>query len=103
MADDLLVDFDAQTQSLPALQAAAYRLLDTASCQIEHEGDRYICRLSVRAVRSGERPATPDAARLRFLDLVTDENLRERIAGKTESVRNLILSLAFGALATERR
>ena len=33
----------------------------------------------------------------RFLDLVTDENLRERIAVQTEPTRNLILALAFGA------
>ena len=39
------------------------------------------------------------ALRERFLDLVIDENLRLRIAEKTESVRNVILALAFGSLA----
>jgi His-Xaa-Ser system protein HxsD len=102
MADDRLVEFDARTQSLSALQAAAYRLLDTASCHIDQAGERYVCCLTVRAPRPTERPAAPEAARLRFLDLVTDENLRERVAGKTAGVRNLILSLAFGALANEQ-
>jgi hypothetical protein len=34
-----------------------------------------------------------------FLELVTDENLRETMARKSEPLRNLILSLAFGSLA----
>jgi hypothetical protein len=40
-----------------------------------------------------------EALKIQFLDLVTDENLRERIAERTEGVRNVILSLAFGSLA----
>jgi hypothetical protein len=38
----------------------------------------------------------------RFLDLVTDENLRERITARTDGVRNVILSLAFGSLANSQ-
>jgi hypothetical protein len=37
-----------------------------------------------------------------FLDLVTDENLREKIAAETAGVRDVILALAFGALAVDR-
>jgi hypothetical protein len=40
-----------------------------------------------------------EALKSHFLDLVTDENLRERIAARTEGLRNVILSLAFGSLA----
>jgi len=43
-----------------------------------------------------------EAIRARFLDLVTDENLREKVAAETVGVRDVILALAFGALARER-
>jgi hypothetical protein len=43
-----------------------------------------------------------EAIRTRFLDLVTDENLREKIAAETAGVRDVIIALAFGALARER-
>jgi hypothetical protein len=40
-----------------------------------------------------------DELRCHFLDLVTDENLREKIASETAKTRDVILALAFGALA----
>lgn len=98
MVDAVTVEFDAAVQSLDALNAAAYRLLDAASCKIEKNGGKFICLLTPKnpSVESGE------PIRLRFLDCVTDENVRERLANKTEPVRNLILSLAFGALASKQ-
>jgi hypothetical protein len=39
---------------------------------------------------------------MRFLDLITDQNLREKVATETAGVRNVIVALAFGALARER-
>ena len=41
------------------------------------------------------------ALRCTFIDLVTDENLREKIAAETGSVRDVILALAFGSLAAK--
>ncbi len=99
MAGEIIVEFDVKTQSLAALQAAAYRLIDTATCQIDQVGGHLVCRLSARVARPRERPLDAEAIRARFVDLVTDENVRERVAAKTEGVRNLILSLAFGSLA----
>jgi len=98
-ATDLVVEFGASVQSLGALQAAAYRLIGTATCEIDQVADQYVCRLT--ASSSLTRKASPDTEALKshFLDLVTDENLRERIAARTEGVRNVILSLAFGSLA----
>jgi His-Xaa-Ser system protein HxsD len=93
MAAEITVDFDAGTQSLSALNAAAYRLAGTATCQVDKRGSRYVCRLSSVAEPDSE------SLRLRFLELVTDQNVRENLATKTEPVRNLILSLAFGSLA----
>jgi len=92
------VDFDIGTQSLDALRAAAYRLIGTATCEIERTEARFICKLT-SIDKSRHAPTSAEMLRTEFLNLVTDENLRERIAAKTDGVRNLILSLAFGALA----
>jgi len=97
MAGEIVVEFDSRIQSLDALNAAAYRLLDIANCAIERRDDKFFCRLTPK------NPANEsDQIRVRFLDSVTDENLRETLAVKTEPVRNLILSLAFGALAAKQ-
>jgi His-Xaa-Ser system protein HxsD len=97
MADAVTVEFDEAVQSVDALNAAAYRLLDAASCQIEKSGGKFVCRLTPK--NSAKQDG--DSIRLRFIDCVIDENVRERLAVKTEPVRNLILSLAFGSLASQ--
>jgi His-Xaa-Ser system protein HxsD len=94
MAAETAVEFDAATQSLTALNTAAYRLIGTATCQIDKTGSRYVCRLSSTGQIDSER------LRVRFIELVTDENVREHLSAKTEPMRNLILSLAFGSLAS---
>jgi His-Xaa-Ser system protein HxsD len=94
---EVIVDFDASTHSLGALNAAAYRLIGTAACQIDLNGDRYVCRLTP----TPSSQLDVDSLRSRYLELVTDENIRESLRSKTERVRNLILSLAFGSLAAQ--
>jgi His-Xaa-Ser system protein HxsD len=96
---ELVVEFDCSTQSLGALREAAYRLISEASCQIESADERYRCRL----IPKGDTAASDETLLLRskFLDLVTDENLREKIAVETSPVRDVILALAFGSLAKE--
>jgi His-Xaa-Ser system protein HxsD len=93
---DIVVDFCASTQSLGALQEAAYRLIGQAACQIDEASGRYVCRLS---------PSQPqlvgDELRTHFLNLVTDENLREKVSRETERLRDVIVALAFGSLAEE--
>ena len=84
------------SQSVGALHEAAYRLIGEASCLIDTIGDRHICRLAPKG------PQDDEAIRTRFLDLVTDENLREKIAAQTAPLRDVIIALAFGALARER-
>src|SRR5262245_51833311 len=98
MSTAIDAEFDGATHSVEALNAAAYRLIGIASCQIEAVGSKFVCRLTPT-----DPAADCEKVRLRFLDLVTDESLRERLAEKTDPVRNLILSLAFGALASEQR
>ena len=93
---DIVVDFNASTQSLGALQEAAYRLIGQAACQIDAADGRYVCRLS---------PSQPqlkdDELRAHFLNLVTDENLREKVRRETDRLRDVIVALAFGSLAEE--
>jgi His-Xaa-Ser system protein HxsD len=91
---DVVVDFNSSTQSLGALQEAAYRLIGQAACQIDEAGGRYVCRLS---------PSQPqlqgEELRCHFLNLVTDENLREKVGRETGRLRDVIVALAFGSLA----
>jgi His-Xaa-Ser system protein HxsD len=98
---EVLVEFDAATQSIAALNAAAYRLIGTCTCRIEQSEGRYLCFLASSEGSDRGQRLDLDGLRKRFIDLVTDENLRERLAAKTEPVRNLILSLAFGSLAAQ--
>jgi His-Xaa-Ser system protein HxsD len=96
---EILVNFDQATQSVGALQEAAYRIIEVASCIVETAGDRFVCRLLPKDIATdslGER-----AIRLRFIDLVTDENLREKVSTQTDGLRNVIVALAFGALAEQ--
>lgn len=95
------VEFDASIQSLGALEAAAYRLIGTASCHIRQTDGRFVCSLATQSDKWTNESFTDsaDALKSHFLNLVTDENLRARLAGKTEGMRNVILALAFGSLA----
>jgi His-Xaa-Ser system protein HxsD len=96
---DIIVEFGA-SQSIGALREAAYRLIGEASCLIDTVDARHVCRLTPKKALAGE--VDQEAIRARFLDLVTDENLREKVAAETVGVRDVILALAFGALARER-
>jgi His-Xaa-Ser system protein HxsD len=92
---EVVVEFG-PSQPIGALREAAYRLIREASCLIDTIGERHVCRL----IPKGEQ--TAEAIRARFLDLVTDENLRAKIAAETAPLRNVIVALAFGSLAGER-
>ena len=92
---EIVVEFG-PSQPVGPLREAAYRLMAEASCQIDQIEDRHVCRLLPKINQ------TSDALRLRFLDLVTDANLREKVAAETEGVRNVIIALAFGAIARDR-
>lgn len=98
-AGSAAVDFSVAAQSLDPLKAAAYRLIGVATCQIDRVGDRWVCQLAAVSEPGKKAGTDIESLRTRFLDLVTDENLRERIAARTLGERNVILSLAFGSLA----
>jgi len=92
---EIVVGFARGAQSLPALREAAYRLIGQASCQIDEQDGRYECRITPNP----SKKVSDEDIRSRFLDLVTDQNLRETIEGKTQPMRDLLVALAFGALA----
>jgi His-Xaa-Ser system protein HxsD len=99
---DIAISFDSNIQAVAALEGAAYRLIGTATCCIERVADRYVCHLALNSSpRIGD--LTPATLKETFLNLVTDENLRVRIAEKTDGVRNVILALAFGSLASSQK
>jgi His-Xaa-Ser system protein HxsD len=99
----IVVDFDASVQGPGSLDAAAYRLIGTATCQIDRAADRYVCHLIPSANPQNGAVLSIDDLKERFLNLVADENLRARVAEKTEGVRNVILALAFGSLAASQK
>jgi len=100
---EVAVDFHSGVQSLAALDAAAYRMIGTATCRIDRVGDRYVCRLAPSSTPQKGATLSADDLKERFLNLVADENLRTRVAEKTEGVRNVILALAFGSLAATQK
>jgi His-Xaa-Ser system protein HxsD len=95
------VEFDSATQGIDALRAAAYRLIGVATCEISQAEGRFVCQLTATTKPPKQRFEDAEALRAEFLNLVTDENLRECIAARTEGARNVILSLAFGSLANQ--
>jgi His-Xaa-Ser system protein HxsD len=100
---EVAVEFNSSIQSLAALEAAAYRLIGAATCRIDLVGDRYVCRLAPPTNPKRGAAVSGDDLKERFLNFVTDENLRTRVAEKTEGVRNVILALAFGSLAATQK
>jgi His-Xaa-Ser system protein HxsD len=100
---ELAVDFDSSIQTLSALEAAAYRLIGTATCQIERVADRFVCHLTTLMHPPRREQLSAETLKVQFLNLVADENLRARVAAKTNGVRNVILALAFGSLAASRK
>ncbi len=93
---DIVVEFNVSLQNLGALQEAAYRLIGQAACQIDEVDGRFVCRLS-----PSQQRLEGDELRSYFLNLVTDENLREKIGRETNRLRDVIVALAFGSLVDE--
>jgi His-Xaa-Ser system protein HxsD len=100
---EVVVDFDSSVQSLAALDAAFYRLIGTAICRVDRVGERYVCRLAPADNPQKGAALSVNDLKERFLNLVTDENIRTRVAEKTEGVRNVILALSFGSLAATHK
>jgi His-Xaa-Ser system protein HxsD len=98
--EEVVVQFDCATQSIGPLREAAYRLIPKASCVIEPAAGKFVCRLQPKATAIAQ-PLDDQGLRQHFTDLVTDENLREKISAETSQIRDVIMALAFGALVNE--
>ena len=92
------VEFDQTIYSVNALHAAIYRMIGSAVGKIHERDGLLVCELS-----GVDEVIGVDLLRKRFLEVVADEVLREKLSAQTEPLRNLILSLAFGALALEEK
>lgn len=101
MNQPVSLEFDARVQSLDALHVAAYRMSGIATCEVVARDGHYVCNLSLRPSTGGSPPVDSQTLAANFRTIVIDENVRESMAKRTEPVRNLILSLAFGSLASQ--
>jgi His-Xaa-Ser system protein HxsD len=88
---------DAQDES--PLRQAAYRMAGTAACQLDIVDGRWSCRLTAPPSEA----LTSEALQERFLAVLNDENLREQIETRTAPLRDVIVALAFGALAKNEK
>jgi len=70
-----------------------------AACQVDIVDGRWLCRLSC----PDREAITPEGLRGRFLAVLNDENLREQIELRTAPLRDVIVALAFGSIARERK
>ena len=93
----LCVEFDRKTYTLFSLQSSLYRMIGVCVGKIRETDKLYICDLSII-----DKNISNDEAETMFLEYVSDESLRERLNIQTEPLRNVILSLAFGAMAVEK-
>lgn len=81
--------FDLEAYTLDAVQRAAYRLSDRASC--EFTVDNGSLEVDLTPVGNGDAAALLAELRNESLDQI----LRARIRDETAEVRNLVLALAF--------
>jgi His-Xaa-Ser system protein HxsD len=96
-ASDACLYFSRDAQAEAPLRHAAYRIAGTAICQLDIEDGRWLCRLSA----AGQSAIGSEALKERFLAVLNDENLREQIESRTAPLRDVIVALAFGALARQ--
>ena len=84
------LEFDKGVYSVEAAQSAAYRFIDRLTIVISVDGNKIVCE--IEAVNQGV-----DLLQVLgdFKRELLDQQLRVRIGRETESVRHLILSLAF--------
>jgi His-Xaa-Ser system protein HxsD len=97
LSPTVILSFSVEGQDEAPLRAAAYRMAGFATCEVDLTNGRWVCGLS-----SFGPDATPaDVLKQRFLSVLNDENLREQIEDRVAPMRNVIVALAFGALARD--
>jgi His-Xaa-Ser system protein HxsD len=84
------VSFSLEAFGIDAIQRAAYRFVDRMAVSLHVEGNRVRCELHMDSAG----PASDELIR-EFQKEALDQQLREKIAAETESIRHLILAHAF--------
>ncbi|MBO3276246.1 His-Xaa-Ser system protein HxsD [Pseudomonas schmalbachii] len=87
-----VIEFDQRLYTADAVQSAAYRAMNALTVDIRVEGERLLCQLTPN---DGIGSEAFSLAVQEFKKDALDYQLRQKLKTETESVRNLILSLAF--------
>jgi His-Xaa-Ser system protein HxsD len=85
-----MVSLDAAAFTIDAAQKAAYRFIDRMAVSFQLDDRQIHCELLIDSKTS----AVDDLIR-EFHKELLDQQLRQRIAAETESIRHLILAHAF--------
>ena len=81
----LPLSFKSRRRTQRSRQSAAYRLIGTAHCDIAKSDTRWICKITAR--NDLPKGISIDATCYeKFLNLITDENVRQSVNKKTEGV-----------------
>jgi His-Xaa-Ser system protein HxsD len=96
--EGIVLSFATEGQDEAPLRAAAYRMVGSATCEVDMLEGKWVCKLS------GFGPGIQSAENVKqqFIAILNDENLREQIESRVAPMRNVIVALAFGALARDR-
>lgn len=86
------VSFDSNTTHLEAIKKSAYKFAKDCSILLSEESGQFIAHITFFAKKEPDSKTRLIGA---FCNEVIDQELRERIAEKTEMTRNLILAQAF--------
>ena len=86
----MVVVFDKELYSFVAIQKSAYRFIDRLTVDFKQNDNEIKCSIKLVNENNNLDKIVDD-----FKREVLDQELREKIKGETESVRNLILSYAF--------
>lgn len=92
MAADVNLNFSSSLYDAEAIQKSAYKLLNFFTLDLQTSSETFGCKLTANNGISDELFAH---AVEEFKKEVLDQQLRLKLKAETESVRNLILGIAF--------
>ncbi len=84
------LSFDEATHTADAIQRAAYKFCAHFALELQRNDGRFLCTLHFLDGQEQD-PGVVDSFRIEVLDQI----LRERIRNETQTVRNVILAVAF--------
>lgn len=88
------IQFSKEIYTVDTIKKAAYRFTNEASFVFNIVDNNIIC--DVTLVKDD---SDPSEFSLRFNNEVLDQDLREKVANETESIRNVVLSYTFSKVS----